>query len=73
MKEKAGWQWSSTLFEYDTRFRIGAGEEFVHFDYNEPGAIPPRLEQAFDLLVGVLSGPGFLGVSFRSIGWELDC
>jgi hypothetical protein len=70
MKEEAGWQWTSALFEYDTRFRIGAGEEFVYFDYNEPGAIPPRLEHTFDLLIGAWSRPDFVASRLRSIVWD---
>lgn len=54
MRADNNWEWTSTLFEFDNRFRVGAGNEFVFFDYSEPGAIPPRLHGTFDLLVGEL-------------------
>ncbi|KAI9009100.1 putative N6-adenine methyltransferase-domain-containing protein [Hyaloraphidium curvatum] len=41
----------AVLFEYDARFAVGAGDEFVRYDYAEPNALPERCRGAMDMLV----------------------
>eukprot|EP00271_Cylindrocystis_brebissonii_P000364 TRINITY_DN10462_c0_g1_i1.p1 TRINITY_DN10462_c0_g1~~TRINITY_DN10462_c0_g1_i1.p1 ORF type:complete len:231 (-),score=49.31 TRINITY_DN10462_c0_g1_i1:673-1365(-) len=38
------------LLEYDERFAVFA-DEFTFYDYNEPTALPPALEHAFDVII----------------------
>jgi predicted methyltransferase len=58
------------LYEFDTRFRTGNEEHFVHYDYNKPMNFPTNHTKKFDLVVA--DPPHLSDACFVSYGLTIN-
>lgn len=59
------------MWEYDTRFKLVAGDKFVHYNLEEPEQYPDELRGTVDIAI---ADPPFLNeVRFTRLFFFPDC